>query len=122
MTGIFTYKNFALSDTPRLDGKVAVVTVCVMYMPLRGLNMIISHPPSACLWLSFCLPFFSFFSFFSFLFISFHFFSFLIVIIGMLLLYYNNLSLSLPAKMQDITPANFCFFPGRSGGNRKRQV
>ena len=28
MTGIFTYKNFALSDTPRLDTKVAVVTVC----------------------------------------------------------------------------------------------
>ena len=31
MTGIFTYKQFALSDTPNLDGKVAVVTVCVIH-------------------------------------------------------------------------------------------
>lgn len=27
MTGIFTYRNFSLSETPPLDGKVAVVTV-----------------------------------------------------------------------------------------------
>jgi hypothetical protein len=27
MTGLFTYRNFSLRDTPALDGKVAVVTV-----------------------------------------------------------------------------------------------
>lgn len=29
MTGIFTYRNFSLRDTPALDGQVAVVTVCL---------------------------------------------------------------------------------------------
>ena len=27
MTGIFTYRNFSVAETPPLDGKVAVVTV-----------------------------------------------------------------------------------------------
>ncbi|KAJ5151002.1 uncharacterized protein N7482_010254 [Penicillium canariense] len=30
MTGIFTYRNFSLQDTPSLDGQVAVITVIVV--------------------------------------------------------------------------------------------
>lgn len=27
MTGLITYNNFSLSETPRLDGKIALITV-----------------------------------------------------------------------------------------------
>lgn len=32
MTGIFTYREFSLRDTPPLDGKVALVTVCLLFV------------------------------------------------------------------------------------------
>lgn len=30
MTGLFTYHNFSLEDTPSLEGQIAIVTVCLL--------------------------------------------------------------------------------------------
>lgn len=34
MTAVFTYRDFFLNDTPRLDGRVALVTVYLSFLPI----------------------------------------------------------------------------------------
>ncbi|KAJ5084281.1 hypothetical protein NUU61_008860 [Penicillium alfredii] len=43
MTGLFTYRNFDLRDTPALDGRVAVVTVCVFVVSCQITAQLLLH-------------------------------------------------------------------------------